>query len=227
MSCLVTRPPIPVPAMSRMSSWCSAAIFRTTGDERVRRSSSAVISERGLSAAGSAGAVAAGASAAGAGGAAAGAGWVCSAGGASPSIRYSTGGGAAAGAAAGTFAARSGGSGAAAAGAGAVASFSAAITPTTLFTATVVPGATRISFRTPAAGDGISASTLSVDISNSGSSRSTRSPTFFIHFVTVPSAIDSPICGMMTSAMALPSLAGLLPSSRRRSRGRTRPRRPA
>jgi len=32
--------------------WCSAAIRRTTGDERVRRSSSAVISERGFSAAG-------------------------------------------------------------------------------------------------------------------------------------------------------------------------------
>jgi hypothetical protein len=38
---------------------------------------------------------------------------------------------------------------------------------------TVAPGCTRISFRTPAAGDGISASTLSVEISNSGSSRST------------------------------------------------------
>ena len=69
--------------------------------------------------------------------------------------------------------------------------------------ATVVPGATRISLRTPAAGEGISASTLSVEISNRGSSRSTRSPTFLSHFVTVPSAIDSPIWGMMTSAMAL------------------------
>ena len=67
---------------------------------------------------------------------------------------------------------------------------------------TVVPGATRISRRTPAAGEGISASTLSVEISNRGSSRSTRSPTFLSHFVTVPSAIDSPIWGMMTSAMA-------------------------
>jgi hypothetical protein len=55
----------------------------------------------------------------------------------------------------------------------------------------------------PAAGEGISASTLSVEISNSGSSRSMRSPTFLSHFVTVPSAIDSPIWGMMTSAMAL------------------------
>ena len=32
-----------------MSTWCSAAILRTTGDERVRRSSSAVISDRGFS----------------------------------------------------------------------------------------------------------------------------------------------------------------------------------
>jgi hypothetical protein len=57
---------------------------------------------------------------------------------------------------------------------------------------------------TPAAGDGISASTLSVEISNSGSSRCTRSPTFFIQRVTVPSAIDSPIWGMITSVMATP-----------------------
>ncbi len=85
----------------------------------------------------------------------------------------------------------------------AVASPSAAITPTTVLIGTVVPGATRISFRIPAAGEGISASTLSVEISNSGSSRSMRSPTFLSHFVTVPSAIDSPIWGMMTSAMAL------------------------
>ena len=45
----------------------------------------------------------------------------------------------------------------------------------------------------PAAGDGISASTLSVEISNNGSSRSTVSPTFLIQRPIVPSAIDSPI----------------------------------
>src|SRR5688500_5580416 len=55
-----------------------------------------------------------------------------------------------------------------------------------------------ISVRTPADGDGISASTLSVEISNSGSSRSTGSPTFLIHRTMVPSAIDSPIWGMTT-----------------------------
>jgi hypothetical protein len=74
---------------------------------------------------------------------------------------------------------------------------------------TVAPGWTRISFRMPAAGAGISASTLSVEISKSGSSRSTRSPTFFIHLVTVPSAIDSPIWGMMTSVIHRPPTLSL------------------
>jgi hypothetical protein len=55
-----------------------------------------------------------------------------------------------------------------------------------------------ISVSTPADGEGISASTLSVEISNSGSSRSTESPTFLIHRTIVPSAIDSPICGITT-----------------------------
>jgi hypothetical protein len=54
---------------------------------------------------------------------------------------------------------------------------------------------------TPAIGAGISASTLSVEISKSGSSRFTESPIFLSHFVTVPSAMDSPICGMITSVI--------------------------
>ena len=49
----------------------------------------------------------------------------------------------------------------------------------------------------PAAGEGISASTLSVEISTSGSSASTRSPTCFNHSRTVPSVTDSPIWGMV------------------------------
>jgi len=73
------------------------------------------------------------------------------------------------------------------------------ITATTVLIATVCPSVTRISSRVPATGEGISASTLSVEISKIGSSRLTGSPTFFIHFVMVPSAMDSPICGMMTS----------------------------
>ena len=55
-----------------------------------------------------------------------------------------------------------------------------------------------ISLSTPATGAGISASTLSVEISNRGSSFSTVSPAFLSHLVMVPSKIDSPICGMTT-----------------------------
>jgi hypothetical protein len=97
-----------------------------------------------------------------------------------------------------------GGADAAGAGPAATASPSAAITPTTVLMGTVAPGWTRISLNTPEAGAGISASTLSVEISKSGSSRCTLSPTFFIHFVMVPSAMDSPIWGMMTSVIRSP-----------------------
>jgi hypothetical protein len=89
----------------------------------------------------------------------------------------------------------------AAAGGAAVAASPSPMTPTTVLIGTVAPGSTRISLSTPEAGAGISASTLSVEISKSGSSRWTRSPTFFIHLVIVPSAIDSPIWGMMTSVI--------------------------
>jgi len=102
---------------------------------------------------------------------------------------------------------------AAGAGAAVTASPSLAITPTTVLIGTVVPGWTRISFRVPEAGAGISASTLSVEISKSGSSRCTLSPTFFIHFVTVPSAMDSPIWGMMTSVMVTSGLTASLGAS--------------
>src|SRR5256712_8569029 len=42
MSCLVTRPANPVPGMVEMSSWCSAAILRTSGVDLRRNRSSAV-----------------------------------------------------------------------------------------------------------------------------------------------------------------------------------------
>ena len=75
---------------------------------------------------------------------------------------------------------------------------------TTVLIATVCPSGTRISSSVPSTGDGISASTLSVEISKMGSSLLTASPGFFIHLVIVPSAMDSPIWGMMTSvAMSL------------------------
>src|ERR1700691_702435 len=64
---------------------------------------------------------------------------------------------------------------------------------------TVWPSVTLISFNTPAEGEGISASTLSVEISNRGSSRSILSPGFFSHLVIVPSKMLSPIWGMITS----------------------------
>ena len=80
--------------------------------------------------------------------------------------------------------------------------FSVSMRATTVWTSTVTPSKTRISASTPAVGAGISASTLSVLISKIGSSRFTSSPTFFSHFDSVPSAIDSPIWGMMTSTRA-------------------------
>ncbi len=73
---------------------------------------------------------------------------------------------------------------------------------TTVPTSTVSPSPTAISTRVPADGAGISASTLSVEISRMGSSRSTASPTCLSHFETVPSAMDSPIWGMGTSIRA-------------------------
>src|SRR5215467_15598809 len=89
----------------------------------------------------------------------------------------------------------------AAAGAGAAAELPAAsMVATTVLMGTVWPSLILISFSTPAEGEGISASTLSVEISKSGSSRSTLSPGFFSHLVMVPSKMLSPIWGMTTSA---------------------------
>ena len=96
----------------------------------------------------------------------------------------------------------------------AAAAAAVSITATTVWTGTVCPSATLISRSTPAAGEGISASTLSVEISNSGSSRSTLSPGFLSHLVTVPSKMLSPIWGMTTST-AMESSPVLLPASRR------------
>ena len=51
---------------------------------------------------------------------------------------------------------------------------------------------------TPDTGDGTSVSTLSVEISTSGSSSAMRSPTCFIQRSTVPSVTVSPSCGIET-----------------------------
>ena len=69
----------------------------------------------------------------------------------------------------------------------------------------MVSSSSAITFsRTPATGEGISVSTLSVDTSSKGSSTSTLSPTFFSHWVMVPSVTDSPNSGISTDcAMVL------------------------
>src|SRR5207249_840065 len=162
-----------------MSTLCSAAILRTSGVDFVRRRCSAVWTPPSPSL------FKTGAGAAGAGAGALG------------------GSGFGAGAGAAAFGG-SGLSGAeAAAGFAAVAPASVSSTATSVCTGTVWPSCTLISARTPAAGAGISASTLSVEISNNGSSRFTGSPTFLSHLLKVPSAIDSPICGINTSTRAM------------------------
>src|SRR5437762_13387802 len=163
--------------MREMSTLCSAAILRTSGVDLVRSRCYAVWTPPPSP-------LLAGAGASGLG-----------VGGVDVAFGSAFGGGAGAGAAA------FGGSGFV--GAGAAAPFSVSSTATNVWTGTVCPSCTLISANTPAAGAGISASTLSVEISNSGSSRLTVSPTFLSHLLKVPSAMDSPICGMSTSTLAI------------------------
>src|ERR1700730_3261601 len=66
--------------------------------------------------------------------------------------------------------------------------------------ATVAPSWTEILTSLPSNGDGISALTLSVTTSTSGSSRWTWSPSCFSHLSTVPSVTDSPSCGILIGA---------------------------
>ena len=69
----------------------------------------------------------------------------------------------------------------------------------TVPTSTVSSSGTRISSRTPDAGEGTSVSTLSVATSSRGSSASTVSPTALSQEETVPSVTDSPRAGIFTS----------------------------
>src|SRR5205814_1128481 len=189
MSRLVTRPATPEPCSDAMLTPCSAAIFLTSGDDFVRTRSSnelplpeceAAIAGAGVGCRGEAGpAVVSRWGAGGLPGVCAPAGWPACAGAVGPPP-LATG----------------------AWDAAIAAPFSVSSRATTVCTATVSPSVTIISASTPAAGAGISASTLSVEISKMGSSRFTSSPTFFNHFESVPSAIDSPICGMMMSTRA-------------------------
>src|SRR5436305_6312464 len=182
MSCLVTRPAKPVPGIVEMSTRCSAAILRTSGVDLRRNRSSAVSAPS------------------------------------SPFTGAVEGGRGREGAVAAggddaTAAPEAAGARWAAAEGAAVAEapLSVSITATSVCTGTVCPSWTLISARTPAVGAGISASTLSVEISKSGSSRFTSSPSFLSHLESVPSAIDSPIWGMRTSTRAIES-----PSIRRK-----------
>ena len=72
------------------------------------------------------------------------------------------------------------------------------MTASSLPTSAVSSSPTTIRLSTPAAGDGISVSTLSVDTSSSGSSTSTVSPSCLSQRVTVPSVTLSPSRGMVT-----------------------------
>ncbi len=74
-----------------------------------------------------------------------------------------------------------------------------AITASTVPISTVSPSATRISATTPSPGLGTSVSTLSVEISSSGSSWAIASPGCLSHFVIVPSETETPIWGITTS----------------------------
>ncbi|OBG51853.1 hypothetical protein A5670_21155 [Mycolicibacterium fortuitum] len=76
---------------------------------------------------------------------------------------------------------------------------------------TVSSSCATILVNTPAAGDGISVSTLSVDTSSSGSSSSTVSPSCLSQRVTVPSVTLSPSAGIWTEmAMCIDSSDGHL-----------------
>ena len=182
MSFFVTRPPAPVPGTVVGSTPCSPAMRATTGETKVRPFPADAATGAVVATAGGASALAAGT------------GWLAG----------STGGGSAATtcSASGTGAAGCSGavaSGGAASG-GAAASLPAGpIRPTSVPTSTVCPSATRISRRTPSPGLGTSVSTLSVEISSSGSSRAIASPGCLSHFVIVPSETDTPICGITTS----------------------------
>ncbi len=179
----VMRPPSPVPATRLRSMPCSEARRRTTGESTPRRGTPGLASGRGCGP----GAAADGSEAeeeTGTG----------SAGATTGSAGATTG---SAGASSGSAGASSGSAGTCS-GAGVGTSSAAAITASGVPTVTVSPSATRISCTTPAAGDGTSASTLSVEISRSTSSASMESPGCLAHLRMVPSVMVSPSCGIVT-----------------------------
>src|SRR3954466_15328877 len=76
---------------------------------------------------------------------------------------------------------------------------SVSIVASSVPTSTVAPTSTSTAVTRPVAGEGTSVSTLSVEISTIGSSASTQSPTRLRHSTTVPSAPDTPLCGIVPS----------------------------
>src|SRR5918995_5507329 len=174
MSFLVTRPPVPVPGISAISTPCSSARRRTTGEERVRRRVSAsLISPPPLPSL-PAGTVARRLSV------------PCAAGWAS----VPEAGNSSVGASAATFSC----GGASAAGE----SLSSVTSAISVPTSTVEPSETRNFSILPATGEGSSALTLSVSTSARGSSISTSSPSDLSQRVIVPSVMLSPSCGIVT-----------------------------
>src|SRR5918997_970543 len=172
MSFLVTRPPVPVPGISFISTPCSSARRRTTGEERVRRrvsassisprpSPSARATVRCLSSS-------------------------CVTGWAS----VPEAGNSSVGASAAVFS-RGGASEAGE-------SHSTATSTISVPTSTVEPSVTRNFSILPATGEGSSALTLSVSTSARGSSISTSSPSALSQRVMVPSVTLSPSCGIVT-----------------------------
>ena len=89
----------------------------------------------------------------------------------------------------------------------------AVMRPITWPTETVSPASARISVSVPLAGEGTSASTLSVEISTIVSSASTASPGCLAHSSTVPSETDSPIAGIVISIVCASASAGRLGSA--------------
>ena len=83
--------------------------------------------------------------------------------------------------------------------AGREAAWSVSSFASTAWMGTVSPGLTRICATRPADGEGISASTLSVEISRSGWSFDTSCPGSTSHFTTTPSTTLSPSWGITTS----------------------------
>src|SRR5215218_8531070 len=181
MSFLVTRPPVPVPAISVICTPCFSARRRTTGEERVRRRVSASsISPRpspSLSARATARCLSV----------------PCAAGWAS----VPAAGNSSVGASAATFSC----GGASAAGE----SLSSATRAISVPTSTVEPSETRNFSILPATGEGNSALTLSVSTSARGSSISTSSPSDLSQRVIVPSVTLSPSCGIVTGLATTPS----------------------